>query len=303
VQVNIKATQKELEEKSDKLVLAVASILDNSDSGLSDKLVKAIQDKQAEFNDPVLQELLKIFAHNYNEQTQKMIQDIEKVLKGESVWKSLDDGVSYFHLNDGGEYIEDFEDVEYLTKGGPVYIGPRGGKWADPAHTIPYQEEVHGVEIPKERYSDEEAKEIMFKMGESLFRMQVSNPLEKDDTGFNSADTAWWGRGVFGISNLRRILKKYKRQLINNFGDDYYKCGIHEQSKNPYLTIKPKYTNNGDLIFPTDGSRLANRKAFDDYVAIQKKYELRFNGDHWKLAEPKVDDFDFDSYKKDLEEL
>jgi SWI/SNF-related matrix-associated actin-dependent regulator 1 of chromatin subfamily A len=303
VQVNIKATQKELEEKSDKLVLAVASILDNSDSELSDKLVKAIQDKQAEFNDPVLQELLKIFAHNYNEQTQKMIQDIEKVLKGESVWKSLDDGVSYFHLNDGGEYIEDFEDVEYLTKGGPVYIGPRGGKWADPAHTIPYQEEVHGVEIPKERYSDEEAKEIMFKMGESLFRMQVSNPSEKDDTGFNSADVGWWGRGVFGISNLRRILKKYKKQLINNFGDDYYKCGIHEQSKNPYLTIKPKYTNNGDLIFPTDGSRLASRKDFDDYVAIQKKYELRFNGDHWKLAEPKVDDFDFDSYKKDLEEL
>ena len=303
MQVNIKATQKELKEKSDKLVLAVAAILDNSDSELSNKLVKAIQDKQVEFNDPVLQELLKIFAHNYNEQTQKMIQDIEKVLKGESVWKSLDEGVSYFHLNAEGEYIEDFEDFEYLTKGGPVYIGPRGGKWADPAHTIPYQEEVHGVEIPKERYSDEEAKEIMFKMGETLFRMQAADPLSKDDSGFNSADMGWWKRGVFGISNLRRILKKYKRQLINSFGDDYYKCGIHEQSKNPYLTIKPKYTNNGDLIFPTDGSRLANRKAFDDYVAIQKKYELRFNGDHWKLAESKVDDFDFDSYKKDLEEL
>ena len=117
MQVNIKATQKELEEKSDKLVLAVASLLDNSDSELSNKLVKAIQDKSVEFDEPVLQELLKIFSHNYNDQIQKMIQDIEKVLKGESVWKSLDDGISYFHLDADGSYIEDFE---LLEKGGPV---------------------------------------------------------------------------------------------------------------------------------------------------------------------------------------
>jgi len=29
-----------------------------------------------------------------------------------------------------------------LRKSGP-YIGPRGGKWADPEHTIPYKEPGH----------------------------------------------------------------------------------------------------------------------------------------------------------------
>ena len=45
--------------------------------------------------------------------------------------------------------------LETFNKGGP-YIGPRGGKWADPQHKIPYDEKKHkGKAEPKEKDFDE----------------------------------------------------------------------------------------------------------------------------------------------------
>ncbi len=40
--------------------------------------------------------------------------------------------------------VYDIDEVRELLKSGGPYIGPRGGKWADPQHTIPWREESHG---------------------------------------------------------------------------------------------------------------------------------------------------------------
>jgi hypothetical protein len=45
--------------------------------------------------------------------------------------------------------------LETFNKGGP-YMGPRGGKWADPQHKIPYDEKKHkGKAEPKAKDFDE----------------------------------------------------------------------------------------------------------------------------------------------------
>ena len=73
---------------------------------------------------------------------------------------------------------EDFEDEdlgksETISKSGGPFIGPRGGKWADPKHTIPWVAPKHTSERPKvgDRYSIKVPAKIFGKAVEGTYRV------------------------------------------------------------------------------------------------------------------------------------
>lgn len=119
MKLHLEATPEELVEKGESLVETISDLLRPASPDLASALEKAIPRKEAELKFPVLRELQKKTEKEYERQMGLMLKDIGKVLD-QSVKKSEDDSD--------------------LEKGGP-YIGPRGGRWADPQHTIPYKEE------------------------------------------------------------------------------------------------------------------------------------------------------------------
>lgn len=288
----------ELPSKSNELVKSVSKLLTRVDPDLSYSLLKALPKKDELFTDPVQLELLKQWELGYRKQVDQMIADIEKVIDGKPIFKSLDEGISYFKFDPNiQDYVE--ESNEDLNKGGP-YIGPRGGKWADPDHTIPWKEELHSAGT-KERYSDEEAEEKINAIGEALLNHQASNPYEKDDAGFSSADMGNW-RYATSLLSKRAILRKYRRQISDGWGvDEYHKLGLSDNVSHK-SEIKPYYDKTwGSLMLPVDGR--ISREAFDKFRSINKKHNVWFSNGSNFVKEQYLDDFDFEGYKKELSEI
>lgn len=192
-----------------------------------------------------------------------------------------------------------------LKKSGPIYIGPRGGKWADPKHTIPYKEEEQKTD---QRYSDSIAEEILDKIGNALYEHQLTSigpygkPI-KDDTGLNHYDLGQW-RLANTLKDKRRILQKYKRQIKNSYGEDeYHKLGLSDK-ENMKSSVAPYYHKNfGSLQLPVDG--YLGKDNFSNYVAIQKKYGASFDGQTktWYIKPEKLSSFDFDSYRSEMADI
>jgi predicted GNAT family N-acyltransferase len=119
MKLQIDATPEELVEKADSLVESIGEFLRPIAPDISEILEKALPRKESELKFPVLRELQKRTEVLYEQQLEAMLKDIGKVLNQSKTKKSLDDSD--------------------LEKAGP-YIGPKGGKWADPQHTIPWHE-------------------------------------------------------------------------------------------------------------------------------------------------------------------
>ena len=257
MRIQIEANKEELFFKRVSLVKSIADYIGEVDFDLKNRLIKAIDDKDKLFTDPVLLEVLKQWEIGYKDQTNVMLADISKVLDKGKLNKSLssdpswigvdldgtlaeyheykgpasigkpitkmvdrvkewvannknvkimtaranpnssdfrasitaikkwckkyigkelpvvyekdlhmaelwddraiqiqpntgirvdglnkgeDEGISYFHYDiDTDSYIEDYDESLSKSQKGP-FIGPRGGKWADPEHTIPWKE-------------------------------------------------------------------------------------------------------------------------------------------------------------------
>jgi SWI/SNF-related matrix-associated actin-dependent regulator of chromatin subfamily A-like protein 1 len=419
--IQIEANKEELFSKRVSLIKSIADCIGEVDSDLKNRLIKAIDNKDKLFTDPVLLEVLKQWEIGYKDQTNAMLVDIGKVLnKGKlnkslgsdpswigvdldgtlaeyheykgpvsigkpipkmvdrvkewiannknvkimtaranpnssdfrasiiaikkwckkyigeelpvvyekdfhmaELWddraiqikpntgiradglnKSEDEGISYFHYDiDTDSYIEDYN--EYLNKAqkGP-FIGPRGGKWADPEHTIPWKEEVHSYSETKDRYSDEEAEQILDRIGEALYSHQAINPREKDDTGFSYVDMDRW-RSVTGVNAKRQLLQKYKRQIVGAYSiEEYHKLGLADarEGKGYKADIKPYYNKTwGSLTLPVDGR--VDRDTFNKFREINRKHNVWFSNGENFIKEQYLDDFDFESYKKDMGEI
>ncbi len=76
--------------------------------------------------------------------------DSVEIIRPTATQKSLKDSVKEQIL-----LQKNYSDIELEKKGGP-YIGPRGGKWADPKRTIPWKES--GVKKPAKQSQPEQAK-------------------------------------------------------------------------------------------------------------------------------------------------
>ena len=67
--------------------------------------------------------------------------------------------------------LEDIEGLELLSKAGP-FIGPRGGKWADAKHTIPYKEGGKGGPDPSKHAAYKQEYDALTSMIVSLDGME-----------------------------------------------------------------------------------------------------------------------------------
>jgi SWI/SNF-related matrix-associated actin-dependent regulator 1 of chromatin subfamily A len=226
------------------------------------------------------------------------------VLSADGLNKGIDDGVSYFHYDVATDsYVEDYNDALMKAQRGP-FIGPRGGKWADPEHTIPWKEEEHGYNDKGERYSDEEADGKLDAIGDRLYHHQAINPHEVDDTGFNRIDMEIW-RSVSGLNAKRQLLHKYKRQIIGGYGiEEYYKLGLNDtrEGKGFKADIKPYYNKTwGSLTLPVDGR--VDRETFNKFREINRKHNVWFSNGENFVKEQYLNDFDFGAYQKDMGEI
>ena len=176
------------------------------------------------------------------------------------------------------------------SSGGP-FIGPRGGKWADPDHTIPWKEEHAPSPAKKNRYSEEEAISAMEAVGDRLHAHQVMDPYARDATGFNRFDMALWHRARGNANAMRRILAKYRRQIGE---EEYTLMGLEDQRATGAPQIKPDINPRwGSLELPLAG-RIERGAKWDAYLAanrfLKEKGLVRFDGNVkvWFIPKEKI---------------
>lgn len=140
MRLQLDATHKELRDKAPELLKALAGAVRAADPDLAENLENLLLDeslekaqkpgKEPNLKFKVLRELQRQAKRQYQDQLQAMLDDVTKVLDSAVVQKSL--------TGESGA-----PEGDLLAKAGP-FIGPRGGKWADPQHTIHWDEEKHG---------------------------------------------------------------------------------------------------------------------------------------------------------------
>jgi hypothetical protein len=112
--------------------------------------------------------------------------------------------VALAHLRELPDYYERLRRVEKVKKAGP-FIGPRGGKWADPAHTIPWKEEA-----PKRPVTTKEIVKLLKRIGFPAVthtRKKTRNVFEVTKTKTGAIRITYQdveGKGD-GASKLKRV--------------------------------------------------------------------------------------------------
>ena len=121
MRLQLEATPAELREKREQLIRALMEQVAPFDSELADSLEKALPPKKVALRFRPLRELHEKTTIEYERTLTRMIDAIHKVIT------RAGKNPSHEIMSKAGQ------------QGGP-FIGPRGGKWADPQHTIPWEE-------------------------------------------------------------------------------------------------------------------------------------------------------------------
>jgi DNA topoisomerase IB len=141
--------------------------------------IKAVKDFYKRFPDLFTQgHISKEFVTNYaNTNPSEMFAEVFKlyVTKGPGAVPPWTRQQFREVLRSGGiKLTKSLEDENDLEKAGGPFIGPKGGKWADPQHTIPWEEGVgprtkkqEDVPKPKRKQVGEAAKPTKQKQGEA----------------------------------------------------------------------------------------------------------------------------------------
>jgi superfamily II DNA or RNA helicase len=309
MKLRIEATPAEMVEKSEDLVRALSNRLAPFDPHLADILEKALPYPEPDLKYPVLQHLKEQTSKLYKEHIEAMLGEIGKVLEGGDMQKS--------------EIGEDWGDLamgEALEKAGGPYIGPRGGKWADPEHTISWKENDNphpeGFVAPTERHPDAKVLEKLTEWGEQLYETQQMDPLEQDSSGFSYYDMEVWRsvRSSGNVTRMRNLLRKYRRQLLGSKVHaevdhedlaEWIKLGMTDQvqDKTAPVTILASYhPTYGSLNLKLGG--WVARDKFDKFMEVAWKYKLKPGGNGVVYIHRRdLADFDPEAYSKEVAEL
>lgn len=313
MKLRLEGTPSELVEKSEDLVRELSGRLAPYAPDVADILEKAFPHEEPEgaMRYPVLEELRQQTAKLYQEHLVGMLEEIGAV---------LDQGLHKALVLDGETQMDAYEQEELEKAGGP-YIGPRGGKWADPEHTIPWKDHEanpEGFTVPKERYEEKEALAKLIDMGERLYEHQAMDPLSQDSTGFSRYDMQVW-RGIVSpwkgepeIRRVRGLLRKYRRQLLGSTKHadadheslaEWYKLGMADKEEADAVRIAASYhPTYGSLNFKLAG--WVARDKFNKFMELASKYHLRNGGNSTVfVARRDFPDFDLKGCLKDLADL
>lgn len=220
-------------------------------------------------------------------------------------------------------------ETDVLTKAGGPYIGPRGGKWADPQHTIPWEaptapkpknkrsHEPSDYEPPTDRMTDEAALQALITLGDNLYANQEHGV--EDAVGFSSYDCSVWhsvaaqadASNPASMHRLRALIGKYKRQITGGHPehlDEFYRLGLQDalqkKSEHKGARILSRYTVDGTLLLPMAG-RVGD---FNAYREINKQFGVRVRKDAngaWQnyVPPPHSGKFDADGYTAKMAEI
>lgn len=120
MRLRLETSPAELAAKGEALLKALSGALEPVAPELAEQLQKALPPREHSLKYPALQELHSRMAAEYERTLGRMMADIGRVLESRGKRQEPARG-------------------SRLQKAGP-YIGPRGGKWADPQHTIPWED-------------------------------------------------------------------------------------------------------------------------------------------------------------------
>ena len=143
MKLRLEATPDELREKSGKLIERLRDELIDLAPGLAAILEKALSPKEAVLKYPVLRELAQQTSDEYDRTIERMLKDIGKVLDRPLEVAKTDLSKGWACEVCGA--VSPGPGCEHVQKA--LYIGPRGGKWADLQHTIPWDPEKHGRQV------------------------------------------------------------------------------------------------------------------------------------------------------------
>jgi hypothetical protein len=293
MRLELQATPEEIREKSGQLLERLGELLGDGIPEFTDALEKALPAKEPALKYPVLRELAVRTRDLYQGQIEKMLREISEVIN-ESV-----------AFQKSGE--------EDLEKGG-LFIGPKGGKWADPQHTIHWtggqpEKSRQMAHEPKPEdikpFPDNAAAALLASFGDLLYGLQHGMHNVIDDTGLNQYDFGYWHSVRGNISGMRKMLKKYKGQILSHFGPAaYFQAGLHLVQKTEGLKVQPQYHETfGSLMLPLDGFFKGDFKKYCSVV--KEKYGAQFDGNKKCFYIPKLSvvNFDFAAYKEDMQKF
>jgi hypothetical protein len=114
------------------LLKALSSALESAAPELAEQLLKALPHREPNLKYPVLQALHGRMAAEYERTLARMLTDIGRVLEPRGKRQQPVRGSQL----QKAELVQ----TQELAKAGGPYVGPKGGKWADSQHTIPWKE-------------------------------------------------------------------------------------------------------------------------------------------------------------------
>jgi len=141
MRVRLEATPQELSEKGEELIKALAHELYPVSPELAETLEKALPEKEPALKYKALRDIHKITKDEYEKTLERIHLDIAKVLAEAVENTSV------------GQPITKSVTPDDLNKAGGPYIGPRGGKWADPEHTIHWEDAVPHEQIQQDAHA------------------------------------------------------------------------------------------------------------------------------------------------------
>lgn len=130
----LEASPEELEQKGNALIKALAHQVRLAAPDLAERLEKALPPPEQTLKYPALQQLADHTREEYARTIERMVDAIGKVLDRST--------------KPDARYIEKSEGFEKAAAAAGPFIGPKGGKWSDPAHTVAWHPRVIQGEKP-----------------------------------------------------------------------------------------------------------------------------------------------------------
>lgn len=143
MRLQLEATPEELNEKGEQLVRSLVQQVAPFAPELAETLEKALPDakERVQLRQRSLRELHERTQAEYRKTLTRMMDDIHKVITKAS--RNPSHEILGKSLDSEGEELR--KDLNSPMPAGP-FIGPRGGKWADPQHTIHWEDAVRAAQ-------------------------------------------------------------------------------------------------------------------------------------------------------------
>jgi SWI/SNF-related matrix-associated actin-dependent regulator 1 of chromatin subfamily A len=294
-----------------KFISSLSERLEPFNPGVAHMLQKALS-HEPEIKFPTIRELKAKADKLYQTHAKRIVESVYSVLSqtpAEEIQKSLGtwQGVPIIAYGPKGGKI-----VGYDGKGKPIYAGSKESeklvqkKRKAPQAKTKAQIVAELESLPK--YDDETALAKLKAIGDKLYDIQDSNPLEKDAQGLSSSTMAQWeAYGHTGdLNKIKSILMKHKNQIDP---EEYHKLGLYKFKEEKAAATAPickPYINSqwGSLMLPYSGKDLTWDQKMEIKDWQKSAFGAKFDGykKEWYIPKTKLATFDAEAFVAGMED-